>query len=975
MLLVTHARATKLSVAVHAVLCAGAIIAAGSGAAYAHNLSAAQQQATQSASAKQSKPETLETVVVTGTHIRAVDLATSQPVTTVTAQQIQALGAETAADVLQQLPVTAGVQANPQYENAAGGGSGVSSISLRGLGASRTLVLVNGRRVLNQDLNTIPVDLISRVEVLKSGASSVYGSDAIGGVVNFILDDHFKGAKVTANYGISSHGDGIRDGGTFMVGEQGNKGGVVAGINYNKQNGILGKERSFSAVGSYLSNGKFILLGSSSTPTGRLFLPPDVLQGFGGCTSRSVTLAHGDGTSLGDYRCYNPSSDSFNFQAVSWILTPSSRTNLFVLSHYKLTNNIEAFGQFLYNDTHSNMTEAPDTFGVGGSASAPVVSQYNMYNPFGVDFSPNGALGLYRTTGIGPRENNFSTDTGEGVLGLRGSIGPWDWDTYYDYGRVTQRVASSGNGIASPALDQALGPSMLVNGKPTCVSTPGDPNTAIAGCVPINIFDQQNPAVAQTMAEFFPTLGFDTLRTERGWYADANGPIVHLPAGSVQAAVGVDFRHEYEHSVPSALTLVTNPAADTCLAGHGSACSFPLQGGFSVKEAYGELFIPILKDAPFVKDLSVDIGDRFSKYSLAGATNNAKIGVMWRPVSDLLVRATGSRVFRAPPVSDLFSAQSGIGNSNVTDPCIGLSASELAAHSGACPGVPVNWPGNGLKEIGGIETGSVAAGVDLKPEHGATLDYGFVYSPHQVPGLSVNADWWHVYLDDVISAPEPQTILTACFQNNSSPFCGTISRPNALTHELFFRLSSINLGQMNMEGLDFGIHYKLPDMAWLPGQWRLGLSGTYLQRADFSTAPGQVPVTHMAGKYNIAFGNYTRFRAIGTLDWSMGPWTAMIRERYFDKLSIGSADPSQNMTADFILPNFVEKVPQVFYTDVAANYHIAALRATLSAGINNAFNRGPPTEFTAKNAVNANTDIFTYDVIGRYYWVRTTFRF
>jgi outer membrane receptor protein involved in Fe transport len=924
-----------------------------------------------------SEVKTLQAVVVTGSHIRSVDLATSQPVSVITPADIKATGAVTVADVVQQMTVGAGMQLNPQYENASGGGTGVSSVSLRGLGDSRTLVLIDGHRMLNPDLNIIPINLVERVEVLKSGASAVYGSDAIGGVVNFILKKNIDGAEASFNYGVSKHGDGVREGGTLTFGQIGNKGSVIGGIDYNKEEGVLGAARSFSNQGLYLSNGQTIVLGSSYTPKGRIFLPPGALGGFGDCSSQSVTLSQGDGTSLGDYRCYDARQDSYNFQAASWVLTPSTRANLFVLGNYQLTDNIQAFGEFFYNNTRSNAQLAPDTISIGGGGgNLAVFSKDNMYNPFGVDFGGDaGGQLLYRTVGVGPRIRDFSTNTGQGVMGLKGSIGSWDWDAYFNYGRKTISSSSTGVGVFGPDFRSALGPSMLVDGTPTCVTTPGDPSTAIANCVPINILNQADPAVAANMAQFFPASTSNTLQVQRAYYIDANGPLMTLPAGDVQLAVGMDYFKQYQHSIPGALRLVTNPVLDTCVAGQGPACSYPLQGGYDVKEAYAELFIPLLHDLPGARSLSVDLGDRYSKYSQAGSTNNPKIGIMWRPVDDLLVRFTGSRVFRAPTISNLFAAQVGLGNANVQDPCINLSASELAAHSNSCAGVPAGWPGNGLKEVGGIATGAQAAGIDLKPEHGTSLNYGIVYDPHQIPGLSLNVDWWRVYMQDVITQPEPQTILSVCFGDNSSPLCNTISRPSPVTHELYFELSALNLGRVDMQGLDFGAQYKVPEIGWLPGSWHLGFTGTYFQKADFDTVPGIIQPTHMAGKFNVNLGNFSRFRGLGTIGWNLGRWSASLRERYVHSLSVGSADPSQNQSADFVLPNYVQKIPSIFYTDVAVDYSLPPLHAKFSLGVNNLFDRSPPTEFTEKNALNANTDIFTYDVIGQFWWARATFQF
>ncbi|MDE2054057.1 MAG: TonB-dependent receptor plug domain-containing protein, partial [Xanthomonadaceae bacterium] len=341
---------SELSKAVQTALSLGAVAAVGvAGTAFAQNATTAQTSQN-----NQQQPQTLQTIVVTGSHIRRVDLETANPVTTVSAAQIQSSGALTLGDLVQALPQITGSPQNPRVNN--GGGSGQSGANLRGLGTGRTLVLIDGQRMLNQDLNIIPSELVERIEVLNDGGAVTYGSDAIGGVINFILKKNYQGAQFSANYGISDHDDGQRTGASFIFGQTSDKGSILAGVDYNKQDGISSGARDFSKLALYRYYGNIYAFGSSRNPFGRAFLKTTDSNGVtataptragvppGTCSSvtRKAPGA-GTGQALSDYRCYSGATDSYNYQAVNYDLTPQERTNAFFKGDYQLTDNVQVF--------------------------------------------------------------------------------------------------------------------------------------------------------------------------------------------------------------------------------------------------------------------------------------------------------------------------------------------------------------------------------------------------------------------------------------------------------------------------------------------------------------------------------------------------------------------------------------------------------------------------------------------------------
>ncbi|MGH8172897.1 MAG: TonB-dependent receptor plug domain-containing protein, partial [Rhodanobacteraceae bacterium] len=298
--------------------------------------------------------QSLETITVTGSNIRRVDIETSNPVITIDRAAIQKSGKLTLGDLVQQLPAVTGPNTNPQINNS--GGTGFSSIGLRGLGSPRTLVLINGHRYLSGNPNSIPANMVERIEVLTDGASSVYGSDAVAGVVNFILRSDYQGAEFSVNYGISDKDDGESEGYQFTFGQSSDRGSIMAGINYNKQNAVLSGHRDFSKnsvslYGTVDTPPTGNIGGSTSSPYGHISIPPEFADLFPGCTTGF--LARNPGTNgqnvATDYHCYvnnataTTPSDKYNFATVNLIMTPQERTGLFLNGNYKLTDNVEVY--------------------------------------------------------------------------------------------------------------------------------------------------------------------------------------------------------------------------------------------------------------------------------------------------------------------------------------------------------------------------------------------------------------------------------------------------------------------------------------------------------------------------------------------------------------------------------------------------------------------------------------------------------
>ena len=1024
---------TKLSSAVRLALSLGAVIGAGaSGTAFAQDTSSQSTTTTTTTNSNQpdqQKAKSLQTVVVTGSLIRRVDLETSNPVVTIDRAQIEATGKMTLGDLVQQLPAMTGGNVNPQVNN--GGGTGGSSINLRGLGSVRTLILVDGQRVLNTDPNSIPANMIERIEVLTDGASATYGSDAIGGVVNFILRKDYQGAQFTTNVGESDHNDGDQSGYSFTFGQTSDKGSIMGGIEYNKQDGVEAQNRKFSknSVSVYGTNGTgpsapqpvtANVGGSSSSPYGHIQLPgnvggagtpPSGLAGQFGCGYVALNPgANSQVVSTANYHCYQNNgahSDKYNYAAVNLIMTPQERTNGFVMGTYNLSDNVQAYMNAYFNKTTSEFQLAPAVY---GSPYGADISANNYYNPFGVEFAQGANTFNARLASLGDRSSAFGANNGQFNTGIKGSFTvldqSWNWDVGLDYGHsdtvTTTRGLPNGNKLYT-------GPSYMGTGGLACVpgattAGQGCPSGVTPAMLQFNPFDLYSPgSVAALQNAGVPAVS-DSYSQEKVWHAGVNGGLFELPAGTVQLAAGADYRQEHATTVVDPL-LNIDPATGTCTL--GSQCGSSLAGGYNVKEVYAESFIPVLSNLPGVKSLNVTIGDRYSRFSTFGSTNDFKFALEYKPIDDLLLRGTMSQVFRAPNIGELYGAPASSAPRISSDPCTGYTGSPVDP---ACVNVPTNgtFVNNNVAtgtQLNAITSGSLYAGFPIKPEQGKSFDLGAVYSPSWAPGLSATVDVWHLYLNNDITSVNAQEVLNLCAAGQTE-YCPMITRAASGTSQgqiISILQPTANLGTLSTGGVDFSLNYKLPQFAF--GQFNVGLQSTYLKYYNQDTAPGTVgDVTfHDAGHF-LSYGSapeascpgagtclFPRWRAQAFLDWQLGNWSASWRLRYIGRFQMGSQSPTQDVHPDgscywqgkpnpaggvyaCTIQGAVYKYGATVYNDVSFGYNIEPLNTRIDFGVNNAFDKQPPVMY-ANNTLNADTDPSDFDLMGRYFWARVTVKF
>jgi len=924
------------------------------------------------------QPSELGTQVVTGSRIRRVDLETASPVYTLDRSTIEQTGVTTLGDLIQSVPSIAGAATNPQVNN--GGGDGSSNVSLRGLGSSRTLVLLNGRRIgaLSQvngavDVNLIPINMVERVEILKEGAGAIYGSDAIAGVVNFITRTDYEGSEVSLDYGVSKEDDGERKAVSLSWGTSSDRGGIMLGANYNQTDGVSANDRDFARSAIYLY-GSVFEGGSSRAPNGRITIAGTALEGTGpgqfNCQPfRSLTrIAGTDGSSPTDYRCFE-AEDFYNYQPFNLVLTPQERGSVFTFANYDLTEGVEVFAEVIHNYTTSGFEIAPLPF--DSRADNVILSSNSIYNPFGIEFGGQAAApgsaaprpnAVWRLESLGTRNSNVDTTTDQINIGLRGNVGAtsWSWDAYAGFGRLDQDIGVDGY-LFQPALQAAFGPSFLDGGVPTC----GTPTAPIANCTPVNPFNLEDPASIAALDRISASYNQEYKYTTKMASANLNGELFQMPAGPAQVAFGIEHREQEGRFDIDFLTIAEPPTFQNCLLA-SETCSGAAKGDFDVSEGYTEIFLPLLADSPGAKALNLTLGARYSDYSSFGTSTNMVGKLEYRPVSDLLVRASYAEVFRAPTVFDLFGAPTA-DSAQLNDPCVGITQANVTANPNlalAC----VNVVRDGMyqqdnSQISGLvlgNNGGVLGWDALDGESGEVLTFGFVYEPGFAQGLSFTVDFWDYTIDNVITALDVQFSMDRCVQTGDERFCGLITRFGDGQIQVFAE-PTVNLGTLETAGVDIGTKWRLRNTG--AGDFLFTFDTTYVESYDNVVDGDRIG---SAGYFNRQFGNFARWRAIMGLRWSYQDFDALMTTRYISKLKLEDPDGQPGVQPDLLID------PQ-YYVDLTVGYTLMK-NTKFTLGVENLGNELPPLMYQ-NNVLNANTDVNTYDTMGRFYWGRVSHKF
>jgi iron complex outermembrane receptor protein len=880
----------------------------------------------------------LDRISVTGSRIKSTDVETSQPVLSLTRADIEKQGVTSVADILQRVAAN-GAALNRTFNN---GGDGTSGISLRNLGSQRTLVLVNGRRWTtgitgSVDLNTIPTAMVERIDVLKDGASTIYGSDAIAGVVNIITKKDFDGAEANFYKGQYSAGDGEREAYDFTLGTTTDRASLTLGASYVKEQEVMAGDRKISAGGPPFYSGQ--------STTG---IPGSYLRGG----NRYVIINGVETLFDANVHGYNTAPDNF-------LLTPQERTSLFATGSYNVTDNITFRTEALYNERKSEQLLA------AMPVTGQVLSADSMYNPTGVRLT--GVNRRFNETGgrsFNQNVKNWHFYGGfEGFFEFAGRN--FDWDAGYRYDKTDENVLTYGL-FNKANLAAAYGPSELRNGVPVCVTAPG--GDIIPGCVPVNALGPEG-SISQAAIDYTAFTAHDSSSLEsKGYYANLSGEIVQLPAGALAFAAGYEYRKESGQFDPDAFI------ASGLSTGNGAK---PTAGGYDLDEVFLELSIPVLTDLPGARLLDFSAATRYSKYSNFGNTTNNKFGFRWKPIDDLMVRGNYSEGFRAPSINDLFAGDADSFETFI-DPCSSTSGRRTGGVAAQCAaeGVPTNFvqPGAGSGAKQGPEAFTWTSNDQLQPETSTSRTLGLVWSPSFVSGLNVTLDWWQIKVENAITRPDIQDIMNYCYGGSpqqQATYCGLITRdPTYGTAVQNYTITNVrmplqNLSSYKVEGYDLGVMYRLPETS--AGQFTISLDTTYLSKWE-QKATADSPADGLQGNY-LNQDPYWRIRSNLYVDWSYGDFGVNWGVRYKSGLTENCPfDPIEEPETFAYCSDGAQGTNHIgatTYHDVQFRYN-TPWNGTVMLGLNNAFDKQPPVSY----AVAYNMFDPQYDLPGRYMYMQ-----
>ena len=920
----------------------------------------------------------LDTVQVTGSRIRQSDLADQVPVQTISREDIETSGVKTVGEILQRLSVS-GSSLNTKFNSAGnfgfppdggGVGSGSTTVSLRHLTAKRTLVLVDGLRWVNEssasgvsasvDLNTIPASIIERIEVLTDGASSLYGSDAIAGVVNIITRKDETGIALNAYAGDYSTGDGFTRSGNISFGSHDERYSFMTDLSFYKQDRISSGDWDQS---SYPIPGLGLAAGSSAIPNTRTIFRPPLSSTYGGLCevdpstgiSTCDIAGNGPGGTASFPDDFHPftTDDRFNFAPYNLLLTPTERKAVFSQFNYKLHDFVSVYARALYQNRSSVNQAAPEPIflgpgaGSGGLADTVGIDVTNPYNPFGVTLDPATNMDLVTRRPIegGPRVFSQDVDTFYVAGGFQGNFEfaernfYWDLNGISSQNRATQTVDGTYN-IAH--IQRALGP----------VANCTDP------CVPLNLFGGVGTITPAMLNYILFTENDRSKQTLNSWTANLSGPLIDLPAGALQFATGYEYRRLSGSYSPD--SIVT--------AGESNGVpSLPTEGSYSVDEGYVELSIPILADKPFARSLDVSVATRYSDYSSFGDTTNNKYGLRWQPFKDLTLRGTYAEGFRAPSVGELFASASRF-DATLEDPCSNATDPATVANCESL-GVPAGF------EQANTQISVTTGGNDaLKAETSKSSTAGFVYSPAWAEHLAwsrrvdLSLTYYHIKVEDAIQSLDAQTQLDRCVATLDPAFCDGISR--GTTGDINgFDNKLQNLGTIKTEGYDLGANWVLPPTAL--GSFGLNLQGTYVEKYESVSEATGLAEPRTVG-VEVSDSAIPRVKAQARLDWSLNHWSASWTARYIHSVTEQCGD-----AVDFPVCSDPEdgtnKLGSVVYHDARVQWKLPiAAEASIAAGANNLFAKDPPICLSCSlNGYDAST----YDLPGVYGYVEASVRY
>jgi outer membrane receptor protein involved in Fe transport len=915
---------------------------------------------------------------------------TARPTTTLTRSDLLASGLINLGMVVQRIAS----QGNAINEQANNGGDGTTRISLRGLGTSRTLVLVNGHRVgpggtgadRSTDLSVIPMAMVERIEVLKDGDGASFGSGAIGGVVNVVTRKRFDGAEASLYAGSSSRDDGARHDASMVTGVTSSNGHITIGASFLSQESVFARDREFSSFDKAFDYGtrEVSNIGSTAIPSGRINTRvldtngdgrPDAPVNLCGLTAEGVPIQFCRRQGAAFVPFVFP-QDLYNYQPENYLITPSQRFAVVANAERKISDDVNAFIDTSFTHSETEQRLAPEPF----SSVAPI-SALSVYNPLGL-----GVLGYNRRlVEFGPRSSAQEIDTFRLVAGFQGELerglgDTWKWELSYNLSRSGASQRNAGN-VNIMRITNALGPSFF---DPNGVARCGTPAAVIDGCVPLNILAGADAnAMTEDMIAYSRHDGVSTgTNQEQTILAKLSGNLMSLPGGGgLSFLATADHRRESGRFTPDSLTAAGGTTGNVVA---------PVEGEQSVSEAHAEVTLAPAVNPDGTKLIELSAAARAFRYDTIGSGTAWRASAIVRPSRGLAARASISHTYRAPSISELF-----VGTANsfpqVVDPCDTLPPSapepivlppDVAARC-AAQGVPRD------AAFGTSQQRAIIGGnPNVKQETAKVLSIGAVLEP--APGLALSADFFHTIVEDSIQSLGAAVILANCYNRGLSEFCDKVHRdPNAGGQIDFIDNIITNGGGNDTSGVDVALAYE-HDRG--KSHFRHLVDATYLINFDIDNT-----LQTLRAKGNYDFGVYPEWKVNATSQWDYENYGFGANLRFFSGFdecqdsdcnsldqgetsgavtgaAVSSSSGSSSASAAAAVEDELRRdVDSNLTIDVFGNYTFGRGSHTkLTVGVNNVFDQDPPPIYSG---FHGDSDSSSYDYMGRFFYARLTQQF
>ena len=958
----------------------------------------------------------VEEIVVTGSRIPQPNLVSVSPIQVVGSQEVTLGGRPVVIDILNQLPqISQNSSSNggsySSTSNPLKGPGGIATVDLRGLGPQRTLVLVNGRRIgigdpntgnsnPAPDINQIPSQLVDRVEVLTGGASAAYGSDAIAGVVNFILR-RIEGVEIDAQVGTYQHSQGnetvqglfaarqvkgpkknVWDGDSrdvsiaFGVNAPEGKGNITTYFTYHNQEPVAQIKRDYAACQVVASAAGVLSCAGS----------PNSNQWFLASNSTAQFAVVGNTFLPWNANTITTPAPFFNSNAFAYLIQQSIRYNAGYSADYEINEHVKLYSEFRFMHDRTNVVIAPSGLFQGSGASPNGGYLINCNNPFlsaqqqgvfgcsAADIASGASKDLIigrRNIEGGGRDTFYEHTNYYGVFGAKGTIADsWKYDVYGSYYRTTFNEAKQ-NYLAISRIQNALRVVQGPNG-PVCISG--------GGCVPYNIF--RDGGVTQAALAYLDITGTARgVTSERIFEASVTGDLGDYGVKSpwAQDGVGVAFGYHNRRDQLGYAPDSANLGGD--LSGAGGA-NVTIDESVKVSEFFGETRIPIAQDMTFIDDLTAELSGRISNYSPGDTAKTYKLGLAWSPTGDIRFRGAYQKAIRAPSLIELFTPNTVTNTSQVSDdPCSQSSTAPATLEQCLRTGITAAQYRNVANCPAGqcaVLSGGNAA---LTPETAKTFTVGFSATPRFIRGFTASVDYYRISLKDVVGSIPLGVILQRCLTTGNPDFCSQIRR--AQNGTLFgttigaggyINGTNVNIGAKKFSGVDFQAGYNLPlediglDNA---GKLSFNFAGTYLTKVSTVPLPGD-PAYDCSGLFGSQCETVNpHWRHTARATWST-PWdvTASLAWRYFGGATL-ETDTNEPTIGRNATTAFNHRLPTRSYFDLSAQWHVNDMFA-LRGGINNVFDKDPPLVNNRLSGTGLPNTYPTYDVLGRKFFIGVT---